>query len=672
MPDNVLIASDITVELGSAYVGSAYSPRASVTQTDTGWELTITYADPDTPGELATLTIPVDSAGFGEVTASVESGHGTPQVVVTESGPDTAKSFHFAFSGIGGFSPTITVTEIEGGHRVTVLDVDGTESFDVLDGDPSQAIEDAERAAALANAAASTADASAAAADTATAAAQTATTEAQGATTAAQAATGAANTAATTATNAASAAQTATTAAQAATADAESAAARADTAADAAMAMVRNVPTGTLTEGLVLTATDAAPAPLLGATVYGTSTQDGTPTPSAPVAIESVTSAALRLSGQSIWGGSAMHDDVHAAISAAVDGTNEHGDYVSFSATQASGKRLFEGAFKPDAQYTFILSVGKSNTSGNTNLRIYYTDGTYTTIARTSTDSDGTPETVVQVSTGGKTVEVLRGVNSSGTTYLYYDQCAVLEGVHTADDFQPYIGTTTPIDLDGHELRSLPDGTRDELVIASDGSVTLVQRVERYEVSTTDGNWSLSDSGTLTHPRETIPRYKGWTASKRCNAEAGGDVSTGNNAVVLRNQNSVTVEQFVTAMDGAPLVILMALDTPVVHTLPSVTMPTAPSPEMNAWATSSPSTTLTITYERDINMALVATRDEAMAAIADSDGPTATATHAVGTYLTMGGKLYRVTTSIAIGESIIPGSNVVATTVMAEVLALVQ
>jgi hypothetical protein len=38
----------------------------------------------------------------------------------------------------------------------------------------------------------------------------------------------------------------------------------------------------------------------------------------------------------------------------------------------------------------------------------------------------------------------------------------------------------------------------------------------------------------------------------------------------------------------------------------------------------------------------------------------------------MGGKLYRVTTAIAVGETITPGTNVTATTVMAEVLSLVQ
>jgi hypothetical protein len=37
--------------------------------------------------------------------------------------------------GDDGFSPTVAVTEIEGGHRVTITDAEGTETFDVMDGE---------------------------------------------------------------------------------------------------------------------------------------------------------------------------------------------------------------------------------------------------------------------------------------------------------------------------------------------------------------------------------------------------------------------------------------------------------------------------------------------------------------------------------------------------------
>jgi len=60
---------------------------------------------------------------------------------------------------------------------------------------------------------------------------------------------------------------------------------------------------------------------------------------------------------------------------------------------------------------------------------------------------------------------------------------------------------------------------------------------------------------------------------------------------------------------------------------------------------------------------------DALACIAAPDGPTATANHALGTYLTMGGKLYKVTSAIAVGETITAGTNITETTVMAELIA---
>ena len=60
---------------------------------------------------------------------------------------------------------------------------------------------------------------------------------------------------------------------------------------------------------------------------------------------------------------------------------------------------------------------------------------------------------------------------------------------------------------------------------------------------------------------------------------------------------------------------------------------------------------------------------DALACIAAPDGPVATSSHAVNTYLTMQGKLYKVTSAIAVGETITPNTNVTETTVMAELIA---
>lgn len=40
------------------------------------------------------------------------------------------------FDGADGFSPTVEVTDIDGGHRITVVDIDGMHTADILDGEP--------------------------------------------------------------------------------------------------------------------------------------------------------------------------------------------------------------------------------------------------------------------------------------------------------------------------------------------------------------------------------------------------------------------------------------------------------------------------------------------------------------------------------------------------------
>lgn len=57
---------------------------------------------PGLPGEQGEQGEPGAAAGFGQATATVNETTGTPSVDVTMSGPDTAKVFNFAFSGLKG------------------------------------------------------------------------------------------------------------------------------------------------------------------------------------------------------------------------------------------------------------------------------------------------------------------------------------------------------------------------------------------------------------------------------------------------------------------------------------------------------------------------------------------------------------------------------------------
>ena len=69
-----------------------------------------------------------------------------------------------------------------------------------------------------------------------------------------------------------------------------------------------------------------------------------------------------------------------------------------------------------------------------------------------------------------------------------------LELGSTATAYEPPAVTTTPIDLAGHELRSLPDGTRDVLTVDGSGAVSVEQAVMSYTATGEEGVNYKADS----------------------------------------------------------------------------------------------------------------------------------------------------------------------------------
>ena len=76
--------------------------------------------------------------------------------------------------------------------------------------------------------------------------------------------------------------------------------------------------------------------------------------------------------------------------------------------------------------------------------------------------------------------------NESGIVYLYVSSSkndaiastAQVELGTQATSYEPPAVSTTPVDLAGHQLRSLPDGTRDVLTVDGSGAVSVEQAVE--------------------------------------------------------------------------------------------------------------------------------------------------------------------------------------------------
>lgn len=421
--------------------------------------------------------------------------------------------------------------------------------------------------------------------------------------------------------------------------------------------------------GTLVTAHDAAVVPPNALALYGSSTQSGTPTPSSPKAITSVTAAELGFAGVNLVG--------------------------SPEALGVTGN--------PTSGYTF-------NTNGtgfvcpvprNSRLRLTITTlgnaNKYRVFLLPSEPSSGAHYDAADVSQPYNISDPTQGESHIVTTGDYdwmafivatsavgYDSnvAASMTFEDYAGGSAPYQGSALAIDLQGHELRSLPDGTRDELRIDAAGNVTLVQRVGVQTVTEftslqgsvpvvalTGGKVSVSATSSIclcdkmtnspnasaTFDTQTnvvkACRISTSSTAMRCFARFGGTEST------LEDFNTT-----LTSMGG--FTVTYPLETPTETSLGAVTLPTLPAPDLTAWAAQGAE--LAVTYQRDATLVIAGI----YAQLAPVDGPTATSNHAAGTYLMLGGTLCRVTTAIAVGETIAIGTNVVATTVMAEILAL--
>lgn len=484
--------------------------------------------------------------------------------------------------------------------------------------------------------------------------------------------------------------------------------------------------TATLLEGDVATATDAAKTPVAGLALYGRSTQDGTPTPSAPVPIVSVE------------GNLAKPYSINATssgISYAYDGTGKvtiNGTATAWSAVTIASVINADGLFMlPAGDYTVVFEV-ENAASGGVRAQVLrpngvdvmatsYVNGNGTASAAFSLTESTEVITRVNVSNGSTVNGTARiAIYAGSTAYPYvpygnvglwargknlwslgqeysrtsagdlfarsamhvpagqytlsfdvvsftsgsnnnvqllmYDQsvtvvtqpsvalrtgrvslavnpsrdveslklyvgtaCTLanfqLERGSTATAYEPYASTVTPIDLDGHELRSLPDGTRDEVTVDERGHAVLVQRVGAF---TFDGSiaptgataasayFNISSLGILP-PVLTKRGSMGYCNRYEVNPNFIASAPVDNRVVINASAFSATprivfydsthVGSFATWLASNPATVLYPLATPVTHDLGTIDPVPLVGPDLTAQAI--PTAPFTLTYWKE-------------------------------------------------------------------------
>ena len=361
--------------------------------------------------------------------------------------------------------------------------------------------------------------------------------------------------------------------------------------------------TGNLS-GEVLTADDAYSAPPVSLTVDGKSTQDGTPTPEAPVEIVSLEQVNLGFYGRNLLDLSTLSNGYIGSDGSVYGSSNiyKHNDYL----------RAFPGV-------TYRVSQG--GTAFNA-IRTAFYDENKRFIAAVSQNNYVAPTFTAPANTA---------YMRSSFNGPYADKAMIEIDRGSYDGFVPYVGQSALIQLT-QALRSLPDGTHDTLALSylrpstREGWAWYTREVNRPVGRVMlDGSESwTATSGTsyrMYVRHNDIKRMSDYTQKLLCSSlkayASSGYLGNGVTGISAWPDEAGYPDQnwFYASIDGIttaeamkqwfadnPAEVLYELVTPTTTTLDPIELPVLPAPDVTVWA--DPSTGLQMEYVRDSNLVI--------------------------------------------------------------------
>lgn len=436
----------------------------------------------------------------------------------------------------------------------------------------------------------------------------------------------------------------------------------------------KSFPTGSASGAVASFADGADGIPIKDMTVNIEPVQAGTgdPSPSNVRAISGWDSSTVVNSAANLFSPKAFLKFAKRYLpSGTVDDVNNTFYYAANAQLYGTYGGFYSMPYKPNTQYTFIFTymrTGGSETALGSNIRINYSDGTYTFMPEVS--AKNTKETHVFVSTAGKTVVSVGKGNNSGQTTIYADECCILEGVHTADDFVPFEGSMADTPFG----QTVYGGTLNPL--------TGVLTVDR-EMLTMDGTWT-SDVGvynpTLTgtnnircslatrYRKAILPVCDSFKGMPPGTALAANQVATGSaegtSYIYFKLEDeSKTVEEWTTELAENPVHIVVGLATPLTVQL-STTQITTLLGQNNIWADSGD---ISVTYRADPTLYIDGQVAPIKAMVASEEtGTTASKAYTAGQYFILDGAFCKALVNIASGATFTLGTNYSVTTIGAE------
>lgn len=399
---------------------------------------------------------------------------------------------------------------------------------------------------------------------------------------------------------------------------ANEAASRAEAAADGANEAASRAAGNILraeASGALCHADDAFRAKPLGLTVYGASVQDGTPSPDSPKPIASVTQAAVVACGKNlvrnVYGKALVSNGV--AFTPLADGG------IRAEGTSAGGGAYYNFDFATGVRHLRGRTITMNGTGGGAaywSFDVFNEDGTYPHLGT----SHGT----------GATFEVPEGAERCRCFVAVPDGATANETVYPmacigakATVYESYVSASFPIGLQGHELRSLPNGVRDEVRIDKDGNIELVKRTWKLQKRIGDMNnaenypgWELSFD-EMEPPVEDGTDAKAEGISSHFGKFYIRYISGLSYWLIYVMNVGMTQSELKARYPDEVVTLVGELATPEVVPLGAVELPTLPAPVLNAWVESDVPTECAVEYVRDVNV-VIAKLEEKLAAVASA------------------------------------------------------
>ena len=184
-----------------------------------------------------------------------------------------------------------------------------------------------------------------------------------------------------------------------------------------------------------------------------------------------------------------------------------------------------------------------------------------------------------------------------------------LERGSTATAYEPPAVTTTPIDLQGHTLNALPDGTRDELHIDGGGNVVLEKRCGVATAPENAGDWAWEiERGSFALPaasrnKGTLDQAKELFCDKLPPAAHIGETNYAVTVIGRGYAYSSAITSVATAATVAGgATYIYPLAKPQTISLGTITPPTMAAPNVTAYVADDTPAEMELDYVRDINI----------------------------------------------------------------------